>query len=63
MFNETALKTFYIRESLDYPLKATVIFQGPKNGLYDIFIKHQIKPTVEAFGHIYESTKTSCWIC
>ena len=41
MFKEMGVKTFYIGKSLDYPQRATVIFQGPENVLYDIFINPQ----------------------
>ncbi len=63
MFNEMGVKTFYIGQSLDDPLRATVMFQGPKNVLYDIFINPHTKQTVEASGHIYESTKITRWVC
>ena len=63
MFNEMGVKTFYIGRSLDDPLAATVMFQGPKNVLYDIFINPETKPIVEASGHIYEGTKITRWIC
>ena len=36
MFKEMGVKTFYIGKSLDDPQRATVIFQGPENVLYDI---------------------------
>ena len=54
MFNEMGVKTFYLGKSLDDPTIATVMFQGPKNVLYDIFINPQTKPIVEASGHIYD---------
>ena len=38
MFKEMGVKTFYIGKSLDDPQRATVIFQGPENVLYDIFL-------------------------
>ena len=63
MFNEMGVKTFYIGRSLDDPLAATVMFQGPKNVLYDIFINPETKPIVEASGHIYEGTKITRWVC
>ena len=36
MFREMGVKTFYIGKSLDEPQRATEIFQGPENVLYDI---------------------------
>ena len=42
--------------------KATVMFQGPVNVLYDIFINPETKPIVEASGHIYEGTKITRWL-
>ena len=62
MFKEIGVKTFYICKSLDYPQRATVIFQGPKNVLYDIFMNREIKPIVHASGHIYAGTKITRWI-
>ena len=63
MFNEMGVKIFYLGKSLDDPTSATVMFQGPKNVLYDIFINPQTKPIVEASGHIYEGTKITRWVC
>ena len=51
------VKTFYIVISLDDPQRATVIFQGPENVLYDIFMNPKTKPIVEASGYIYAVTK------
>ena len=62
MFKEMGVKTFYIGKSIDDPKRATVIFQGPENVLYDIFMNPETKPIVEASGHIYESTKITRWI-
>ena len=62
MFNEMGVKTFYIGKSLDDPHRATVIFQGPENVLFNIFINPETKPIVEASGHIYEGTKITRWI-
>ena len=53
MFKEMGVKTFYIGKSLENPQKATEIFRGPQNVLYDIFINLETKPLVEASGHIY----------
>ena len=63
MFNEMGVKTFYLGKSLDDPTRATVMFQGPENVLYDIFINPETKPIVEASGHIYEGTKITRWVC
>ena len=38
MFKEMGVKTFYIGKSINDPKRATVIFQGPENVLYDIFM-------------------------
>ena len=51
MFKEMGVKTFYICKSKDDPKRATVIFQGPENVLYDIFMNPETKPIVEASGH------------
>jgi len=56
------IKTFYIGKSLDDLQKPTVIFQGPENVLYDIFMNPETKPIVEASGHIYAGTKITRWI-
>ena len=37
MFDEMGVTTFYLGKSLDDPTRAKVMFQGPKNVLYDIF--------------------------
>ena len=63
MLKEIGVTTFYIGKSLDNPKRATVMFQGPKNVLYDIFINPETKPIVEASGHIYEGTKINRWDC
>ena len=62
MFKEMGVKTFYIGKSLDDPQKATVIFQGPENVLYNVFMNPKTKPIVEASGNIYEDTKKTRWI-
>ncbi len=46
IFKEMGVKTFYIGNSLDDPQRATVIFQGPENVPYDIFMNPETKPTV-----------------
>ena len=62
MFSEMGVKTFYIGKSIDEPKRATVIFQGPKNVLYDVFINPKTKLIVEASGHIYEGTNITRWV-
>ena len=62
MFRKMGVKTFYIGRSLEDPKRATVIFQGPKNVLFDIFKNPETKPIVEASGHIYEGTIINRWI-
>jgi len=56
------VKTFYIRNSLEDQKRATIIFQGTKNVLCDIFSNPETKPVVEASGHIYEGTIINRWI-
>ena len=63
MFNEMGVKIFFLGKSLDDPTRATVMFQGPENFLYDIFKNPETKPIVEASGHIYEGTKITRWVC
>ena len=63
MFKEMSVKIFYLGKSLDQPSRATVMFQGPENILYDIFKNPETKPIVEASGHIYEGTKITRWLC
>ena len=62
MFKEMGVKIFYIGKSLEDTERATVIFQGPINVLFDIFNNPETKPIVEASGHIYESTIITRWI-
>ena len=63
MFNEMGVKTFYLGKSLDDPTRATLMFQGPENVIYDIFKNPETKPIVKASGHIYEGTKITRWCC
>ena len=62
MFKEMGVKKFLIGKSLDDSQRATVIFQGPENVLYDIFLNPETKPIVEASGHIHAGTKITRWI-
>ena len=57
MIKEMEVKKSYIGKSFDDPQKATVIFQGPENVLYDIFINPETQPIVEALRNIYAGTK------
>lgn len=57
MFNKMAVKTFYIGECIGGPKRATVMFEGPENVLYNIFPSPETKPIVGAYCHIYEGTK------
>ena len=63
MFNKMGVKTFYFGKSLDDPTRATVMFQGSENVLYDIFINPETKLIFEASGHVYEGTKITLWLC
>ena len=62
MFTEMGVKIFYIGKSLNESKRAAVMFQGPENVLYAIFINPETKPIVEASGHIYEETKITRWL-
>ena len=62
MFKEMGVRTFYIGKSLGDPQRAIVIFHGPENVLYDIFMNPETKPIVESSGHIYAGTKITRWI-
>ena len=44
------VKIYYIGKLLDAPQRATVIFQGPVNILYNIFMNPETIPIVEASG-------------
>ena len=44
------------------PTKATVMFQGPEDVLYNIFTNPETKPIVEASGHVYEGTVITRWL-
>tara|TARA_B100000579_G_scaffold435669_1_gene459531 strand:- start:1872 stop:2168 length:297 start_codon:yes stop_codon:yes gene_type:complete len=62
MFKDMGVKIFYIGECREDNKRATVMFEGPENILYDIFINPDTKPIVEASGHIYEGTKITRWL-
>jgi len=62
MFAQMGVKTFYIGVSKDDPGRATVMFQGPENILYEIFTNPETKPVVEASGHIYDGMVITRWL-
>ena len=62
MFANMGVKTFYSGVSKDDPGRATVMFQGPENILYDTFMNPETKPVVEASGHFYDGTGITRWL-
>ena len=56
MFAEMGVKTFFIGVCKDDPKRATVMFQGPEDVLYNI------KSIVEGSGHIYDGTVITRWL-
>ena len=62
MFAEMGVKAIYIGVSKDDLGRPIVIFQGPENILYDIFMNPETKPVVEASGHIYDGTVITRWL-
>ena len=62
MFKEMGVKIIYIGKSLKYLKRATCMFQGPINNIYEIFTNPETKTIVEASGHIYEGTIINRWI-
>ena len=62
MFAEMGVKTFFIGVCKDDPQRATVMFQGPEDVLYNIFTNPETKPIVEASGHVYEGTVITRWL-
>ena len=62
MFAEMGVKTFFIGVCKDDPQRATVMFQGPEDVLYNIFTNPESKPIVEASGHVYEGTVITRWL-
>ena len=62
MFAEMGVKTFFIGVCKDDPQRATVMFQGPEDVLYNIFTNLETKPIVEASGHVYEGTVITRWL-
>ena len=62
MFAEMGVQTFYIGVCKGDCTRATVMFQGPENVLYDIFTNPETKPVVEASGHVYDGTVITRWL-
>lgn len=62
MFSDMGVKIFYLGVSKEDPKRATVMFQGQENVLYDIFMNPQTKPIVEASGHVYDGTVITRWL-
>ena len=56
------LKIFLYKRVFRRVKKATVIFEGPKNVLNNIFTCPETKPNGEASDHIYEETEITKWI-
>ena len=50
MFTEMGVKTFYIGKSLEDPKKATVMFQGPKDILFNILINQSQNQFLKLLG-------------
>ena len=44
LFREMGFKTFYIGECIGDSKRATVMFEGPENVLYNIFTSLETKP-------------------
>ena len=57
-----SVQTFYIGVCKGDSTRATVMFQGPENVLYDIFTNPETKPVVEASGHVYDGTVITRWL-
>ena len=62
MFSEMGVKIFYLGVSHGNPNRATVMFQGQENVLYNIFMNPRTKAIVEASGHVYEGTVITRWL-
>ena len=62
MFAQMGVKTFYIGVCKGDPARATVMFQGPEDVLYEIFMAPETKPIVEASGHVYDGTVITRWL-
>ena len=53
MFKEIGVNTSYFGKLLEDLQRATIIFQGPVNALYNNFMSLETTPIVEASVHIY----------
>ena len=62
MFAQMGVNLFYLGVCKDNPKRATVMFQGPQDVLYDIFMNPDTKPVVEASGHVYDGTVITRWL-
>jgi len=62
MFAHMGVRTFYRGVSKNDPGRATVMFQGPENILYDTFMNSGTKPVVEASDHFYDGTGMTRWL-
>ena len=62
MFAEMGVRTFYIGVCQNDSKRATVMFQGPENVLYEVFTNPGTKPIVEASGHVYDGTVITRWL-
>ena len=62
MFAQMGVSTFYIGVCQNDPKRATVMFQGPENVLYEVFTNPETKPIVEASGHVYDGTVITRWL-
>ncbi len=63
MFKQMVVKTLCMGACKYDHKRATVIFQGPEDVLYDVIVNPETKPVVETSGHISEGTLiTRCWV-
>lgn len=62
MFSEMGVEIFYIGAAKGDSKRSTVMFQGPEDLLYGIFMSPETKPIVEASGHVYDGTVITRWL-
>ena len=62
MFAQMGVSIFYIGVNQADSTRATVMFQGAENVLYNIFTSSDTKPIVEASGHVYDGTVITRWL-
>ena len=62
MFSWMGTKIFYVGVYRDDPGRATVMFKGLENVLFDIFMILETKPIVDSSGHIYDGTVITRWL-